>query len=359
MSQVESERNKHAIMANRELVPFAMAMLAGDVVRGTGTGRHLPVGEPDALTLEAVEALVRMIPRGVLGQLVRLGGWRACATIVDGREQCLRLGNVRNRRNVELRYSTRSIEAVLIAFNASALQSLNERDFQRALAPQPMPRRLAGDVLVHHFFGDKVLAHHGLNPLVRLYFEDNALTRLCRLSGSHDALEAAVGWLLSGSLAPLLPWLGSYLSERWLGELDQMWQTHRRMRNVVTNWAKVFCVWRQVAVEHAQIHQLTALVELYQNLFADPHAEQRLRAQFQVLTDGHLFQTRHELRVLWADALDELLAIERVYLGLRGRHPVERTASEQLFMKEWEARQMGPVARRVDVFSRELRGVVG
>jgi hypothetical protein len=356
-ANAREKREAYHEAANQKLVPFAMRLFDGQGGYLPSEGpRYLPVDDPESLTLEAVEALEQLIPIGVLGHLVLRGGWRAREVLIEGQPKRLKMSEPGIREHLGFRYGPRSIEAVLFGYNNMGPSHYVARDYTNATPLEPVYMRLEGDVMVHYIAGQRVRL---FGQKTSQYFQDNPLGRLCNLAGSRRELEAAVHWLLLGPLEPILPWLADDFRESWFRKVDYLWNSIETSRQTCVQWCEVFRLWREIAVEAGLVHHLVPLVEFYRDIFKDPKLQERLREKFNIAAANMTLMESALLKTHWANALQELLAIEQIYRSLRAMHPMEREAGGQMLMVVWEKHHMDIVARRVEGFTRELLAVIG
>jgi hypothetical protein len=348
----------HHDIAVERFLPFCRTVLLG------GSPDHLlgqlPLRQPDALTAEVVAALQDMINKSVMGWLIRGIGWRRLSIPDDEDTMTVRAWDDEAWGGLRLRFTAESVDMLLLAWNLLAQSTAAEpihqssRRWRKMTAAQRLEwqkearkqatdassrqhrdRLMAlslsasGDLLLHHLIFRSL--HRRRAAMAGLWMTNPLnLMAFFPLGGLRAPEECAgIRPLLTGPLAPLLPWICAEWPALWAAlpgpeNLDAL-------RARYFNQALTFSAWIQACEQTGQEHLLSPLIQGY----ADQH--DRLdddRARLEGLIGGLPLSARQPIRRQWADALEPLHAIHRCHQVALRTHPVERDGPARILLAD-------------------------
>jgi hypothetical protein len=352
------------------LVSFAIDVFSRPKPRRVRS-ETIPVGEPEAMTREAVEALQVIMNRGTLAFLCREGGWRRLALVREGHEhpvEGVRIVDPRVWREVgELRFGAAGLEALVIGFNAVTLEpptrgSDQERARRKRTRTEDGAWRVPrhnGDLLVHHVVGRRVEALGvPLHAPERRYLRANPLTRVVEMTQTSTA-ASDVERVLDDDLRALLPWLDRYIVGHWERHFSTMWTTLEIFDDFQRRASAILEAWIERSHQRGRRDLLRMPLELFSRLFVGRDVEARWQQRFDALMQGISHRERRGYQERWARTLGQATALREAYRQARNVHPIDREAADKIFMRDYEARSFDEVAGRAEALAREISGVIG
>lgn len=400
--------NPHHLATNFAFLPFVVQLLS-DKLPSQGV-QPLPIGEPDALTLEAVEAVQDIVNQATMSYLCQRAGWRKRQTVLPSEERPVevRSWDPQVWRNLTLRFSAASLDSLLIAYNltrkapkASELRSgtmFSEQPTKQSQDPtlhlaqsrgesvqtlqiavnngvkasikhlKKLPLPYNGDMLIHH------LVFARLNQLVQLdegtskaFYSNplNLMTHFFQCSNITDDHIDSLQDLLSPNIAPLLPWLGVIWSKRWTDIEDQRWyqgkgdKARESFHLFNKNQMMLFTAWYSLAEEKERPDLLVPLLDYYTALFEThgPHAKWVDR--FRRMTSELRHVERTDYAEQWARAMMPALTLRRAYEDARDLHPIDREAPHHLFMDAYKRKSFDTVLSKIEDLLATLQPKIG
>ena len=359
-------------------VPFVADLFEREPLR-IRRGEPLPVRRPEALTKEALEAAAGAITCGSVAFLCRRGGWRAINVSLPGAERPQTRTRVTapeiwraSPQGQQLRFGQESIDAALLLYNAICYASgkrpakfANSELFATAM---PAQFERAGDLIAHHVCWARV--HEAPFRIEQATWEylskTNPLTCIARLDartfgskrtaqkGAHDYIAR----LMRPDMQPLWPWLAPHLVACWERELATRWDSLRRFDRLNEGMAALFGALLEYARREERIDLCRPLVSLFLSHFADEEAPTKWEASFGRLARELKIADRQRYRNTWAEAIETAWQLWEIYREARAPHPIDRLASEAVYMGRVEGTNLEEVAWRARRFGEQLRGVI-
>ena len=356
-------------IAAQKFLPFCRALLLG----GSPTHAHgpLPIQQPSALTAEVVAALQDMINKAVMGWLIRGIGWRALPIPDEEDVLTTHIWDHASWGDRRLRFTDSSVDMLLLTWNLLAetcpqttkhasnrrwrQMSPAQRTQWRAKArsdavssqAQKNQKQLAalslqasGDQLLHHLI---FRAIHRRRPVQAELWLHNPLNLMAfyPLPGLRSRKHCrALRALLTGPLAPLLPWI----TREW----PDIWRTLPRPESLVRltgqwrNQRVVFSAWISACEESDSAHLLVPLIAAYTDQAAMLENDQ---AHLSALVAAQPLTTRQPVKQEWAAALQPLDDITACHQAALRTHPVEREGTDHILLAE--AARLGLTATRI------------
>ncbi len=332
----------------------------------------LPVRRPEALTLEVVEALEEVMSRGALAFLCRQGGWRAQSVARRGKDNPMRKvrlidPRIWRREDRHLAIGDEAIDALLIGYNAvcqavgQGLPSNSSR--KRRDYPQSRDMGFArnGDMLVHHIMWLKVReAPFKINEHYWHYLTENPLTRYARLDLRDVEAEEILERLYAPDFGRLLEWLTPHLVACWLAEFETRWDTLERFQRLHEGMMGFFEALVHRARRDERRDLLRAPLAFFQAHFAHDNVEDQWEREFNRLARDLRFADREVYRRTWGGFMQVAWQIHEEYAATRSVHPVDREASDKVFMEAVEAvPDFDALAQRIRAYADQLNARIG
>jgi hypothetical protein len=341
--------------ANFALVPWTIRLLEGEARPPINDRRMARLLEPDALTAEARERIVEVLPKGALRFLVYAGGWRAVSIPAGGGERIdarARLSEAGVWRSFTLSFSACSFRALIEAFCVEFCDpdSRQAKDSGAEMAGE----WASGDLIVAHAIG-RYLDRAELSAYARL--GHNPLTAVCADGGLRAAEDDCAA--VFEHLEPVLPWLAFHIGQRWRARIDQLTSDARDFERGARRLAGAVGHWRREAVGRQRPDLLRAAVVAAAELFGTDVRAELLERRLEEIFGSLRFVDRQPSYDALAEPLRELLEARSVYEQCRATPPIDRSAASTIFMRDCEAADAAPMWRRLEGFIDRLEGRVG
>jgi hypothetical protein len=332
-------------------------------------GTPLPVGVPEALTLEVVEAVREVLGRGTLSFLTRrAGGWHGMAVAVPGQEAPLR--GVRlfdpslwGDRGMRLKYTELSVDALLTAYNASC-QPVQASTVKQKKGDRSQAVKLTtnGDILIHHvafarLWESQLFLRKGLEETeFWRYFIVNPLTRMAM--ARPEEAQLALDRLWAPDMVGLWPWLEAYVRRGWHSELQTRWEELERfdmLNQGLGAWTRGMLTWSQL---HGRRDLLAGLLRFYSEHLGGGGEEEGWHREFDRLARNLRFADRDAYRRAWASWVEVGWLLHQEYQTARAIHPLDRESPDRVFMEIYEKLDFGPVGERAYALANVLNAVI-
>ncbi len=371
--------SRKTISDNRlqEIAAFHMLPFGVDIFQNSPLQlRHskpLPLGDPEVLTREVVDALAASIERGTLAFLSRQGAWQKRMVADTGRDDPRH-----NQRGIgqeqwrgagrRLAFSKHSIESVIFAYNAmcsaSGMPVPKTRNYPKSVHPST---KLNGDLLASHIVWKRLDdANFRIADVALQSFGRNPLTRLVTLNmpEEEDAL-AVVNRLFQDDLEPSWPWLTKYVANYWSYQLLSRWESLDRFDKLNRGLAHFGEALFTLAEQRNRKDYLLVFIEFFRDVLAVqkngaeiPYEKNQLNS-FNKIARQLKLSERDSYRQMWSRWVDLCQRIRTEYEDIRQIHPIDREAGDKVFMSTYEQEPFAEIAHRAHVFSNTLRGVIG
>lgn len=368
-SNVSAAQRKQHEAAAFNFLPFTVDLFSRRDLR-IKRAELLPIGRPEALTAEVVEALEDVITRGTLGFLCRAGGWRALEWGLPGQDEPIsgmRLIDERLWADKRLRYSHHSIETLLITYNAVCQaggqpypDTPGKKKTHKDYPKQRNPKfKLNGDLLVHHQAFLKIRqAPFKVDEDYWRFLTNNPLTQVARLSLTAQEAPAILSRLMQPDLGMMMPWLGFHVVRSWREELRTRWDVLTRFHRL--NESMV--AWCDQLFEYAQQQErrdlLVPLLGFFEAHFERQGIEELWLREFNRLARDLRFADRSTYQKAWAACLDVAVKLREHYMDARDVHPIDREAPDRVFMTAYESSKIEPLVERAHALSNQLKSVI-
>ncbi|MFT5685406.1 MAG: hypothetical protein ACI8RZ_006357 [Myxococcota bacterium] len=367
----------------QRFLPFCRAVLLGG--SPSCLVGQLPLRKPAAMTAEVVAALQDMINKAVMGWLIRGIGWRRLP-IPDGEETFKgRIWDEAIWGDLKLTFTAESIDTLLLAWNLLAEDSSakpvhpNNRKWRKmnttarkqwkaearkrvdSTSNQQNEERVAGlsltttgDLLLHHLVFRSL--HRRKSVMAGLWMANPLNLMAFYTQGGLRSPEecTALSTLLTGPLAPLMPWISAEWPTLWRDlpgpeSLDGLRRQH-------FNQAMVFSAWIQTCEEAHQQHLLIPLIAAY--------ADQRdrlpaTRTQLATFTASLPLTIRQPAQRQWADALTPMHTIYRCHQSALRTHPVDRKGTERILLARSRQHDLPTLHRDLSAAVNQLNDSIG
>ena len=359
-------------------VPFVADLFEREPLR-IRRGEPLPLRRPEALTKEALEAAAGAITCGSVAFLCRRGGWRALDVALPGAERPRPRTRVvdpaiwrDSPQGQRLTFGQESIDAALLLYNAICYASgkrpakfANSELFATAM-PANFDR--AGDLIAHHICWTRI--HEAPFRIEQATWEylskTNPLTCIARLDArtfgsrrtAQRGAEAYIERMMRADIQPLWPWLAPHLVSCWERELATRWDSLRRFDRLNQGMASLFGALLEYARREERLDLCRPLVSLFLSHLADEEATAKWEASFGRLAHELKIADRQRYRNTWAEAIETGWQLWELYRQARATHPIDRVASEAVYMGLAEGTDLEAIAWRARRFGEQLRGVI-
>lgn len=368
-------KKKTSTKTNHETATFRFLPFAVDLFERRDLKMQrselLPVRAPQELTAETLDVLGHVVRQGTLAFLCREGGWRAIAWAREGKdapERDVRLTDERVWRDFSLRFGDESVDTLLMVYNAvcRAAGQARSSSAKKRKDQYPTNRHMSfernGDILVHHIAYLKTKPPRSPFPLEREdqhFLDENPLTRLTRLdaSGKNTAQKA---WerLLEPDMQPFLPWLGHHISRRWLAEMELCWTSDSEFTRITQGMATYFEAVVETSIILERRDLLIPLLDFFLKYLGEEGVEETWMVSFNRLFRDLRFADREPRQRTWARGVRCAVTLAEQYGEARGIHPIDRTASDRVYMEAYEAHQFQERAERARVLANRLESVI-
>jgi len=343
-------------LAVKHLLPFCRATLLGRAA-GPSVGQ-LPLREPSAMTAEVVAAMEDMINKAVMGWLIRGIGWRRMSLPDEDETFTARIWDESVWGDLTLRFTAESIDTLLLAWNRHAdgtpsgsphpsssqwrkMSAVERRGWKETAQKSEAVRRslkidaqlaalslsAPGDLLLHHLVFRSLYRRQSVKAELWMNNPLNAMA-FYPLGASRTPEQCqSIAALLSGPLAPLMPWISA--------EWPALWRALPNAKNLdafrqhQVSQAAVFTTWITACTQQASEHLLLPLVRAYADQRSKLSAR---RSQLTRLTSHLPLRRRQPIHRQWAAALAPIQAIYRCHQEARRSHPIEREGTEQILL---------------------------
>ena len=369
--------------AARKFLPFCRALLLGNSPPRT-QGR-LPLRRPNALTAEVILALEDMINKATMGWLIRGIGWRRMQ-IPDGDDIFeARIWDEAIWGDLRLKFTAVSIDLLLMTWNllcesasstpvhpsnrrwrkmspkqrvmwqANARKqaaSAQERQNQERMAHLPIAA--SGDLLLHHIVFRSLYRRRAIYPDLWMNNPLNLMAFYTQAGLRSPEQCGALQKLLTGPLAPLMPWLSTEWPVLWRGlpgpeSLEGLGRQH-------FNQAMVFAAWVQACEQTDQEHLLVPLIQGFVDQLSRLPADQKRLA---IYTSGLPLTSRQPAHRQWADAFEPLHAIYLRHQTALRTHPIDREGSARILLSEAARLHLPAVYRQTQAAAHQLNDSIG
>jgi hypothetical protein len=352
-----------------EFLPF-LGQLFGWLPVQRRAGTPLPVGVPEALTLEVVGAVQEVLGRGVLSFLTRrAGGWKAIALAVPGQEAPTKAVRLFDRRvwgvepgKLRLRFTQLSVDALLVAYNASC-QPVQASTVKHKGGKGAGPELVVnGDVMIHHIafmrlWESQLFLRKGLEETeFWQYFIVNPLTRMTM--ARPEEAEAGLRRLWSADMVGMWPWLEAYVRRGWHRELGTRWEELERfdmLNRGLSAWTRGMLA---RAKQEGRRDLLVGLLRFYGEHLSRPGEEEGWHREFDRLARNLRFADRAAYRRTWASWVEVGWLLHQEYKDARAIHPLDRESPDRVFMEVYERLDYGPVGARAYALANVLNAVI-
>jgi hypothetical protein len=368
--QVQADSGKKPVRTQETAIygflPF-LGQLFGWLPVQRRAGTPLPVGVPEALTLEVVEAVREVLGRGTLSFLTRrCGGWHAMSLAVAGQEAPLRGVRLFDRQlwgkgKLQLKFTDVSVDALLTAYNASC-QPVQASTVKQKGKPRVVKLATNGDVMIHHIafarlWESQLFLRKGLEDTeFWQYFIVNPLTRMA-MARPEDA-QAGLERLWGPDMLGVWPWLEAYVRGSWHQELQTRWEDLDRFNTLnqgLSAWTRGMLAW---AKQHNRRDLLVGLLRFYAEHLNKPGEEEGWHREFDRLARNLRFADRDAYRRAWAGWVEVGWLLHQEYQDARAIHPLDRESPDRVFMESYERLDYGPVGERAYALANVLNAVI-
>ncbi len=371
------------LLSVQRFLPFCRAvLLGGNPSRLVG---QLPLRKPTAMTAEVVIALEDMINKAVMGWLIRGIGWRKISIPDEEETFEARIWDEEIWGDLTLKFTAESIDTLLLAWNLLADNKPQEPvhpNNRRWRKMNPAVRRqwkqdarkraivgdnqqtldqlaglslsTTGDLLLHHLVFRSL--HRRKSVKAELWMSNplNVMAFYARGGARTPEQCQSIAALLTGPLAPLMPWIAAEWPALWrtqpgAASLDDLRQQH-------ANQAAVFQAWIAACEQTGQEHLLVPLVRAF------AHQRDRLpttRAQLETFAARLPMFIRQSAQRQLAEALEPIKSIHRIHQAALRSHPIDREGTEQILLARAAPFDLHTLHRDLNTAAKQLNDSIG